>query len=186
MELKKTLLLHSCCAPCSTVAIERLNNEFEITVYFYNPNIYPIEEYNKRKNEQINFINNYNLRNKMEIKFIDGDYNDKDFYKAIVGYENEPEMGMRCERCIELRLETSAKLAININVEKFATTLSISPYKDTKSINEIGNKMANKYNISFLENNFKEDDGYKKSIEISKDYSIYRQKYCGCKYSIRG
>lgn len=185
MGLKKTLLLHSCCAPCSTVAIERLNDEFDIIVYYYNPNIYPIEEYTKRKNEQINFINNYNLKNDAKIKFIDGDYNDKDFYETIVGYENEPEMGMRCAKCIELRLEMSAKMAVQINADKFATTLSISPYKDTKVINEIGNKLAEKYNVNFLENNFKEDDGYKKSIEISKDYSIYRQKYCGCKYSIR-
>jgi predicted adenine nucleotide alpha hydrolase (AANH) superfamily ATPase len=185
MELKKTLLLHSCCAPCSTVAIERLNDEFDITVYYYNPNIYPTEEYLKRKNEQINFINNYNLKNETEIKFIDGDYNDKDFYEKIVGYENEPEMGIRCEKCIELRLETTASMAIKINADKFSTTLSISPYKDTETINKLGNKMADKYNIKFLENNFKEDDGYKKSIEISKDYSIYRQKYCGCKYSIR-
>lgn len=185
MGLKKTLLLHSCCAPCSTVAIERLKDEYNIIVYYYNPNIYPIEEYLKRKNEQINFINNYNLRNETQIKFIDGDYNDQDFYEVVIGYENEPEMGKRCEKCIELRLETSAKMAIEVETENFTTTLSISPHKDTDSINEIGKKIAQKYNINFLENNFKEFDGYKKSIEISKDYSIYRQKYCGCKYSIR-
>jgi len=182
MGLKKTLLLHSCCAPCSTIAIERLKDEYNIIVYYYNPNIYPIDEYLKRKNEQINFINNFNFKNATQIKFIDGDYKDQDFYEAVIGFENEPEMGKRCEKCIELRLEASAKMAI----KNFTTTLSISPHKDTETINKIGKRIAEKYNLNFLECNFKEADGYKKSIEISKDYSIYRQKYCGCKYSIRG
>lgn len=193
MDLKPQLLLHSCCAPCSTVAIERLSSKYDITVYFFNPNIFPRDEYEKRKNEQLSFINTFNTENeknveenqRIKIQFMDGDYDDDLFYQTILGFEDEPEMGARCEKCIELRLLKTFEKANSHGIGSFATTLSVSPHKDTKMINQIGKNIAEGRDIDFIENDFKKMDGYKKSIDISKNYGLYRQNYCGCKFSIR-
>ena len=185
MEIKEDLLLHSCCAPCSTVAIERLNSRYNLFVYYYNPNIFPKDEYKRRKIEQIEYMENFNKSNQSHVEFIDGDYEEQLFDKIIAGYENEPEMGKRCAKCIELRLQNTAEKAKVLGIGNIATTLSISPYKNTIMINDIGRRTAEISNVIFMENDFKENEGYKKSIEISKNYGLYRQKYCGCKYSIR-
>ena len=185
MEIKENLLLHSCCAPCSTVAIERLGSDYNLFVYYYNPNIFPKDEYEKRKIEQIEFIHNFNRNNNLHVEFINGDYESQAFDKIITGYEDEPEMGKRCIKCIELRIQNTADKAKILGIGNIATTLSISPYKNTIMINDIGRRIAESSNMIFMENDFKENEGYKKSIEISKNYGLYRQKYCGCKYSIR-
>lgn len=186
IEIKKevpTLLLHSCCAPCSSYVIEYLSNYFKITILYYNPNISPYQEYLKRKDEQIKFINNFKTKHKVNI--LDCDY-DNDIYETnIKGLENEPERGNRCTVCFNLRLEKTASLAQNNKYNYFGTTLTLSPYKNSKLINEIGIKLEEKYNINYLRSDFKKRNGYKRSIELSKEYNLYRQNYCGCIYSKR-
>ena len=177
LDYKPTLLLHSCCAPCSTAVIERLKDYFNITIIYYNPNIEPIEEYNKRKNEQIKIINYYNL------KYIDCDYDNNLFHIISNGLENEKERGIRCHKCYRLRLDYTAKKAMDNNFDSFSTTLTVSPYKLSNVINEIGLELEKKYNIKYLVSDFKKQNGYKKSIELSKKYNLYRQNYCGCIYS---
>ena len=174
------VLLHACCAPCSAYVCEFLENEgYEITIYFYNPNIFPTEEYEKRKNELIKFceLKNYNL--------ILGEEDFNSWNDYIKGLEQEPERGKRCEKCFYFRLEKTAILAKEQNIENFTTTLSISPHKDFKTIEKVGNELTEKYGIKFLNYNFKKNDGYKKSTLLSQKYGFYRQNYCGCKYSIR-
>lgn len=179
----KKLLLHSCCAPCSSHVITFLTNYFDITILYYNPNIAPIEEYNKRKEEQIRLIKSINTINKLDI--IDCDY-DNDIYESkIKGYEECPERGARCTICYELRMRKTAEIAKNNNYDYFCTTLSVSPYKNANLINQIGEKLAKEFNIKWLYSDFKKADGYKKSIELSKKYNLYRQDYCGCIYSKR-
>lgn len=179
----KKLLLHSCCAPCSSHVITFLTNYFDITILYYNPNIAPIEEYNKRKEEQIRLINTIDTANKLDI--IDCDY-DNDIYESkIKGYEECPERGARCTICYELRMRKTAEIAKNNNYDYFCTTLSVSPYKNANLINQIGEKLAKEFNIKWLYSDFKKADGYKKSIELSKKYNLYRQDYCGCIYSKR-
>lgn len=177
----KTILLHSCCAPCSSYVIEYLSNYFNITIFYYNPNISPKEEYLKRKEEQIRLINSIKTPNQLNI--IDCDY-DNDLYETkIKGLEQEPERGNRCTICFSLRLDKTAKKAQELNYDYFGTTLTVSPYKNSDLINEIGLKLQNKYNIKFLISDFKKKNGYKRSIELSKKYNLYRQNYCGCIYS---
>ncbi len=174
------VLLHACCAPCSTYSCEFLENEgYEIVIYFYNPNIFPIEEYEKRKNELIKFckLKNYEL--------ILGDEDFSLWNEYVKGLEQEPERGKRCEKCFYFRLEKTALLAKEMNIENFTTTLSISPHKDFKTIEKVGNELMEKYGVKFLNYNFKKNDGYKKSTILSQEYGFYRQNYCGCKYSIR-
>lgn len=171
------LLLHSCCGPCSTAVIERLKDYFDITVLYYNPNIEPYEEYLKRKKEQIRLLSELN------IKHMDIDYLNEEYRNKVVCYEKEPENGARCHICYRLRLEKTAKLAKENNFDYFATTLTVSPYKNAKVINEIGLNLQNKYNIKYLLSDFKKEDGYKRSIELSKKYELYRQDYCGCLFS---
>ena len=177
------VLLHSCCAPCSSYVIEYLSNYFYLTVLYYNPNISPIEEYEKRKNEQIKFINSIDTKYKVDI--IDVEY-DNDLYEASVcGLENEPERGKRCTVCFKLRLDKTASIARDNNYDFFATTLTLSPYKNAPLINKIGFDLEKKYKIPYLASDFKKKNGYKRSIELSKIYDLYRQNYCGCKYSKR-
>ena len=176
---KKRLLLHSCCGPCSSSVIERLKEYFDITVLYYNPNIEPREEYEKRKGEQIRLLNEFN------IKYMDILYLNEEYHERIIGYENEPENGARCPLCYELRMEKTAKLAKENNFDYFCTTLTVSPHKPSKIINEIGIKLQNIYEIKYLLSDFKKEDGYKRSIELSKEYNLYRQDYCGCFYSRR-
>lgn len=178
LDYKPTLLLHSCCAPCSSYVLEYLEPYFEITVLYYNPNIEPIEEYLKRKEEQINFINMVHPN----IKILDVTY-DNDLYDSTVkGMEDEKEGGSRCYKCYKLRMEKTAIMASG-KYEYFGTTLSVSPHKNASFINEIGSELEKKYNSKFLYADFKKNDGYKRSIVLSREYNLYRQDYCGCKYS---
>ncbi len=177
----KTLLLHSCCAPCSSYVLEYLSNYFKITVFYYNPNISPYEEYLKRKEEQIRLINT--MKTKYPVDIIDSDYDNDLYEKKIKGLENEPERGSRCHVCYRLRLEKTCIKAKELNYDFFGTTLTLSPYKDSKVLNEIGKELMDKYNINYLFSDFKKKEGYKRSIELSKIYNLYRQNYCGCKYS---
>ena len=177
LNYKPKLLLHSCCAPCSTSVIERLKDYFDITILYYNPNIEPLSEYEKRKKEQIKIINTYN------IKYVECDYDNDLFHEMSLGLEGVPERGIRCHKCYFLRLNYTAKIAKYNNYDYFSTTLTVSPYKLSNVINEIGLKLEKEYNIKYLVNDFKKQNGYKKSIELSKKYNLYRQNYCGCIYS---
>lgn len=176
-----TLLLHSCCAPCSSYTLEYLSNCFDITVYYYNPNISPKAEFDKRFNEQKRLITS--LPAKHEIKLVEGDYNYSDFLDIAKGYENVKEGGERCFRCYRLRLEKSARLAKEQGFDYFCTTLSISPLKNSQKINEIGSEVAEKYGVKWLPSDFKKREGYKRSIELSREYNLYRQNFCGCVFS---
>lgn len=179
---KPTVLLHSCCGPCSTQVIDFLKSYFNIIIYYYNPNIEPFEEYLKRKQEQIRFINEYNNKNLDKIKYIDSDYDNESFESFIKGLEREPEGGARCSKCFYLRLKNTALKAKENNFDYFGTTLTVSPHKNSQVINKIGESISNELNIKFIYGDFKKNDGYKKSIEFSKIYNLYRQDYCGCKY----
>ena len=181
LNSKKKLLLHSCCGPCSSYVISYPTNYFDITILYYNPNIYPYDEYLKRKQEQIKLINEIDCSNNLDI--MDCDYDNDLYEKCIIGLENEPERGNRCMVCYNLRMEKTAKMAKEYNYDYFCTTLSVSPYKNAEWINEIGEKLQNKYNINWLYSDFKKKDGYKQSILLSKKYNLYRQDYCGCIYS---
>ena len=176
-----TLFLHSCCAPCSSYVIEYLSNHFAITVFYYNPNIYPDTEYTFRSNEQKRLISE--MKTKYPVTYIDEDYDSSQFYKAVKGLEKEPEGGKRCEKCFELRLERTAQRAAEGGFDYFATTLTISPLKNAQLINDIGNSLAEKYSVKWLPSDFKKKGGYKRSIELSKIYNLYRQNYCGCVFS---
>lgn len=176
-----SLLLHSCCAPCSSYCLEYLSNYFRITVFYYNPNIYPEEEYEKRVAEQKRLIDALPVKHKIE--FISGAFEKERFYGAVKGYEDCPEGGERCFRCYELRLEKTAMLAKELGRDYFTTTLSISPLKNAEKLNEIGEKLAEKYGIRHLSSDFKKKNGYKRSVELSAEYEMYRQYYCGCVYS---
>lgn len=180
LDYKPKLLLHSCCAPCSSYVITYLYDYFDITILYYNPNIYPYEEYKKRKDEQIRLISNFK-----GVKIIDCDYDNDIYNEVIKGLENEPERGSRCTKCFYLRLDKTGEIAKKNNFEYFGTTLTVSPYKNAKLLNEIGEDISKKYDIKWLYSDFKKNDGYKKSIELSKKYDLYRQDYCGCIYSKR-
>ena len=179
LEYKPNLLLHSCCGPCSTQVLSFLAPYFNITVLYYNPNIEPFSEYEKRKQEQIRFIKEFNHSN---ITFLDCDYDNNAFTEAVKGLENEKEGGARCPVCFRVRLEKTARVAKEKKYDFFGTTLTVSPYKNSKQINLIGHALEKRYNVKFLYSDFKKKDGYKKSIELSKQYNLYRQNYCGCNY----
>lgn len=175
------LLVHSCCAPCSSYVLEYLNKYFNITVLYYNPNIYPFEEYEYRKNEQKRLISEMKFEN--PVSFIDCDYDNDSFNKAVKGLEAEPEGGKRCEKCFELRLNKTAEVAKENGFDYFVTTLSISPLKNAETLNRIGKEVGEKYGVEYLLSDFKKNNGYKRSIELSREYSLYRQNFCGCVYS---
>lgn len=178
-----TLLLHACCAPCSSYCLEYLSNYFSITVYYYNPNIYPESEYSHRSAEVKRLIGEMKLKNK--VSFIEGEFNPQEFYTCVKGLEKEKEGGERCFKCYRLRLESTAKLAKELSFDYFTTTLSISPLKRADKINEIGEEIGEIYNVKHLPSDFKKKEGYKRSIELSKEHDLYRQKYCGCVFSTR-
>lgn len=179
-ERGTTLLLHSCCAPCSSACLERLHEHFKITVLYYNPNIDDAAEYEKRKKEQIRFLQETGFAD-----FLDCDHEPEAFFCAIAGMENEPERGKRCYACYHLRLEKTAKIAKEQGFSYFGTTLSLSPYKNAEWLNEIGAKMGDRYAVNYLFSDFKKKGGYHRSIELSKAYGLYRQDFCGCVFSKR-
>ena len=185
MKQKQKILLHSCCAPCSTAVIERLKDDYEIVIFYYNPNIYPEEEYIKRKNEEIKYIAHLNeTTGENLIEMLDCDYDSEKFYEATRGYEKEREGGARCAICFKLRLEETAKKAKEKGFDLFGTTLTVSPHKNAQLINELGKQLEQDYSIEYLISDFKKQDGYLNSIKLSKEFNIYRQNYCGCKYSL--
>lgn len=171
------LLLHVCCAPCSSGVVEDLKKEYDITVYFHNPNIDTYEEYEKRANEVHKYMAILNL------PYVIEKYKPREYYKAIKGFEGEPEGGARCVECFRLRLNKTFKYAKKHKFDVVSTTLSVSPYKNVDVLNGLGTSLACKYNIPYLARDFKKNDGYLKSIQNSKKYDLYRQEYCGCKFS---
>ena len=177
------LFLHSCCGPCSSYVLEYLSQYFAITVFYYNPNIYPEEEYDKRVREQQSFIRCFPAKH--PISFVEGDFDQARFYEAVRGLEQEPEGGRRCEVCFRLRLEEAAKMAVQLGMDYFTTTLSISPLKNAQLLNDIGGELAEQYGIAYLYSDFKKKNGYQRSVELSKEYGMYRQDYCGCVFSYR-
>lgn len=184
---KKKILLHTCCAPCTAGVYEQLKNDFDVNLFWYNPNIYPKVEHDRRLNELLNFCD------KLNIRILVGDYSweyEHNFWlKKIKGLENEPERGKRCEACYKIRLEATAAVAASTNDHHedtfniIGTELSISPHKNTKKINEIGELVGKKNGLEFYSADFKKNDGYKKGCEISREYKLYRQDYCGCEFS---
>lgn len=185
-ECAPTLFLHSCCAPCSSYVLEYLRKYFRITVFYYNPNITEDEEYRKRVSEQKRLIAAFNAQlpeGMYRIHVVEGDYDPQCFYEIARGLEQCPEGGERCFACYELRLRETAKRAKEGAYHFFTTTLSISPLKNAAKLNEIGEKLAGEFDVAWLPSDFKKKDGYKRSIELSKEYGLYRQNYCGCIYS---
>ena len=178
-----TLFLHSCCAPCSSYVLKYLSDYFKITIFYYNPNISPEDEYRERVREQIRLINEMPVKNKVE--FMEGRYEPEVFYEMAKGMEDIPEGGERCFKCYELRLREAAVIAKDRGFDYFTTTLSISPLKNAAKLNEIGLKLEEEYNIKYLLSDFKKKEGYKQSVELSKGYNLYRQNYCGCAFSKR-
>lgn len=176
------LLLHSCCAPCSSYVLEYLNRYFEITVFYYNPNIYPESEYTKRIWEQQELISQMPFLR--PVSFLAGPYDQERFYEMAWGLEHVKEGGERCLKCYELRLSEAARMAVKTEADYFTTTLSISPLKNVDRLNEIGMRLGEEYGVPYLPSDFKKKNGYKRSIELSREYDLYRQDYCGCEFSM--
>lgn len=181
LENKPRLLLHVCCAPCSSAVLEKISQNFEIYSLFYNPNISPESEFNKRKEEFSRLVKELDLEN--SVKIINCEYDGDGFYEIAKGLENEPEGGARCEKCFKLRLEEAAQMAKNLKCDYFTTTLTISPMKNSALLNEIGENLEKEYRVKHLPSDFKKGEGYKRSIVLSKKHSLYRQNYCGCVFS---
>lgn len=180
-EKKPKLFLHSCCAPCSSYVLEYLTKYFDITLFYFNPNISPEEEYIKRVNEVKRLA--AEMPCCKDVKVIEGRYDSREFFEYVKGLENEREGGARCIKCFELRLEETAKLAKENGADYFCTTLTISPLKNAENLNAVGRKMAEKYRVKWLPSDFKKREGYKRSIELSAEYNLFRQNYCGCIFS---
>lgn len=176
-----TLLLHSCCAPCSSYSIEYLSQHFRVTVFYFNPNISPEAEYRHRVAEQQRLISEMPTVN--PVSFVEGEYDPREFYEAARGLEHEPEGGLRCTECFRLRLARAAQIAAERGFDYFTTTLTISPMKDAARLNAIGEEMGRKYGVAFLPSDFKKRGGYLRSIELSRQYGLYRQNFCGCVFS---
>lgn len=178
---RPSLLLHSCCAPCSTSVLERLNENFDVTLLYYNPNIFPPQEFEKRLTEQRRLLDDLPFR----IEFLESEYRPEEFFDAAHGLENAPEGGARCRICFRLRLERCARLAAENKFDFFTTTLTVSPLKDAQLLNRLGLETGEKYGVPFFPSDFKKRNGYLRSLELSKQYGLYRQNYCGCVYSRR-
>ena len=174
---RKSVLLHTCCGPCSSACIERLHNDLDVTVYYYNPNIEPKEEYLKRKETQIGLLKELN------IPYIDADYDNEEFREKVKGLETEPEGGARCPVCFKMRLDKTARVAKENNFDYFCTSLTVSPHKNSAIINLIGESVSKELGVKYLYADFKKREGYKRSIELSREYNLYRQDYCGCLFS---
>ena len=177
-----SLLLHSCCAPCSSYVLEYLSQYFHITVFYYNPNIYPESEYGKRIREQQELISKMDLKN--PVSFLAGEYEQEKFYEMAEGMEHLREGGARCMKCYELRLAETARRAAEGGFDYFTTTLSISPLKNAQKLNEIGVRIGREAGVEYLVSDFKKKNGYKRSVELSEEYGLYRQDYCGCESSL--
>lgn len=180
---RPTLLLHSCCAPCSSYVLEYLCPYFDITVYFYNPNIHPIDEYDRRLSEQERLIG-IMQKEHPTLSLIKGEYDTDSFFAAAEGLEDEKEGGKRCEKCFDLRLMKTAELAQKGGFDFFATTLTVSPHKNAALINSIGEESAAKHSVDYLASDFKKKGGYQRSIVLSKQFDLYRQNYCGCAFAM--
>lgn len=178
-----SLLLHSCCGPCSSYVLEVLSERFSVTVLYYNPNIYPENEYEKRLSEQIKIIDSMPFNN--PVKLMPCGYDENEFLTAAEGYESEREGGSRCEKCFRLRMENTAAIAKEKGFDFFTTTLSVSPHKNAPLLNKIGEELSQKYGVKYLYADFKKKEGYKRSIILSKEYDLYRQDYCGCRFSLK-
>lgn len=179
--IKPSLLLHACCAPCSSYVLEYLSEHFRITLFYYNPNISPEKEYRFRVDEVKRLISQMPCAR--EVSFVESDYDTDRFYTVAKGLETENEGGTRCFRCYRLRLEKTAEYAAAHGFDYFTTTLSISPYKNAEKLNTIGEELSEMYGVKHLSSDFKKKNGYKRSIELSKEYDLYRQDYCGCEFS---
>ena len=179
-DTKKTLLLHSCCGPCSTACIERLKQFFDVTIFYYNPNIYPKEEFEKRLYNQQKVINYFS-----DVKIVSPTYEEEIYLKTVKGLEGEKEGGKRCEECFKLRLRETALYAKLHGYDYFGTTLTVSSHKNEQIINKIGKEISEETKVDFLFSDFKKHDGYKRSIDLSKQIDLYRQNYCGCRFSIK-
>lgn len=182
---KRRILLHSCCGPCSTACIERLLPDYNVTIFYYNPNITDRDEYEKRKANQIKFIEAFNedVPEEDRVIFIEGEYLPEDFFDVAKGLEDCPEGGERCTECFKLRLDRTAKAATVMGYPIFGTTLTVSPHKNYQLISAIGTELADVYELEFLDMDFKKKAGFQRSIELSKKYELYRQNYCGCEFS---
>ena len=178
-----SLLIHSCCAPCSSYVLEYLSEYFMITIFYYNPNIYPESEYTKRILEQQKLIRDMKFR--YPVSFLAGKYDKEKFYEMAAGMEDLKEGGARCMKCYELLLAETARQAVAGELDYFPTTLSIRPMKNAQKLNEIGVRVGEEYGVKYLVSDFKKKNGYKRSIELSKEYGLYRQDYCGCEFSMR-
>ena len=180
LKQKKSLLLHSCCAPCSSAVLERVVPHFDVTVFYYNPNITESEEYYVRLNEQKKFLSrDYGE----EVKLIEGRYFSREFFIMVEGLEKAPEGGERCSLCFKDRLGETARVAKENGFDYFCTTLTVSPHKNSQVINAIGEEMGQKYGVNWLYSDFKKGEGYKRSLELSAQHELYRQNYCGCLFS---
>lgn len=177
------LLLHACCAPCSSAVLEQLTQHFEITILYYNPNIWPAQEYRRRADELQRFLTE---ARPLGVTLVEDTYDPQEFYSAVAGLEDAPEKGARCAVCYRLRMERAARYAKQHGYEWFTTTLSISPKKDAKLANAIGKALAEQYGLNHLPNDFKKRGGYSRSLALSEEYGLYRQEYCGCEFSARG
>ena len=180
-EQRPRLLLHACCAPCSSATLERLAEHFELTILYYNPNIDPPAEYHRREAELERFVEEAGYR----FPVVELPYEPREFYDAVKGLEQEPEKGARCTICYRLRLEQTARYAAEHGFDWFCTTLSISPLKDPVRINDLGAQLGAQYGVRFLPSEFRKKDGYKRSLQLSAEYGLYRQEYCGCVFSRR-
>ena len=178
---RPSLFLHACCAPCSSYVLEYLVKYFKITIFYYNPNITPETEYIKRVKELKRFIREVGYEN--DVTFVEGTYDPQVFFDMAKGMEDLPERGLRCYHCYALRMEEAAKKAAETGADYFTTTLSISPLKDSQKLNEIGQALEKEYGVKYLHSDFKKKNGYKRSIELSKEYNLYRQNFCGCEFS---
>jgi predicted adenine nucleotide alpha hydrolase (AANH) superfamily ATPase len=176
---KKKLLLHTCCAPCGTHCVSELAKEYDVTIYFYNPNIHPYGEFERR------LENALKVGKELGVPVVEAEYEPEDWLEAIKGFEEEPEWGRRCKICFSMRLKRAAEYAKKKGFDCFTTTMTISPHKDAKLINETGEGWGKKYKVAWVHSDFKKNDGFKKSTEMSRKMGLYRQNYCGCFYSVR-
>ena len=181
-DTRPRLLLHACCGPCSSAVLERLCRYFDITVLYYNPNTWPAEEYHRRGEELERFVA---AAHPLGVTVVEDRYDPQEFYSAVAGLENEPERGSRCTVCYRLRLEQAARYAADHGFDWYCTTLSISPMKDPVRLNELGTELGRQYGVPFLPSEFRKKDGYKRSLQLSAEYGLYRQDYCGCVFSKR-